>query len=1271
MVDDNKVDMNAVNEAATKYQKTNDAIADSFKKLSLLSNKLDRSYKQSSATALQTTKRSIKAAQQTIFGWENITRAVQGNAKAVKDLDSIQSIAMKKGFKNFTLTAVATKEHSQALKILASDLKKTTEALKDLSDDYSSTASHIDEVSDKIDTLTKNIAENNLKIHEGAENSTALKAANEKLRTEISSYNDLLLESQKRQEHTKRTVAGLSHSYRQQSEELVALNYAMVDTLDKEFKISRETTKLSGGLKSVATVLTTKVQDTIIDKLRYLMSGVGITDGLSQVEDALNSVAVHARKINSISLSLGDASQVGFTRMAKSEVEAQKEISKLTSLSARYKFTSEELMSTLDSLRSSIRMDREGKLTSQALQDMTEEAAVFSRIAGVDLDKTTSMLHTRIKQFGMTAREATIDLQNMRQAITYMTASNKNNTLSMEEMVDIINSASAASQSYIVDTRIMTSALRSAVNQAENLGVAQKQAKDVAMGVGKILSETPEFIKIPAGFNLMETLLGGNATEVLDTLDANTRKQVQGLIDSIDNESLDKFVGAKAIMDLIGTTEAGLDAQSKILEDTILRGGVAAEHIASIYGIENRATAALIAKQMQEAVQQKNEFNTAIDKARDIVAKGIEGSGLSKEEYSSFLATSKKEKMTFSAALIKDMEMVNDAINKTGKADEVRILQLMKENKGLSREQATEKALSEANKSLTDTLELKGLTPKHAKLYTDQYLKGQETAKRIEEEIAKLKLDGVNLQGQAALDNHAEIKRKEQELFNETKVKNIDTLKKMRSPLEAMINDVKRAYKDSDKELSRDINKSIILDTSALLVVAASDSDDQVVDVEKLAELVGIEYSQLTPDFKDEFNRIAESGENYSGELQNLRDTFIDTSDTSKKAADSLQSGLQSPVEAIISHMQDIAGKLGFLGPLTALISGMATAIGAAFFLWQGQRIDIGKILTRMGGMSLGKRGKRGVSKRGKKGGGGGGGGGSGRGRGGGSGGGSGDGGKRKVRSAKDKVIDTSSGGDKKIPTTTKARAKKIPTKARAKRLPATIITKPKKTSKRPISMGSTVSSGLQKRRSAASMTSKGKLGKLGKLASKGAKVMGKLGKFAKAVPILGTAVAAGYAVHAAWDLFDKWREDPSSISPSDKLRMVTELASMVPGIGTAVALGDMTVDATGGYDLVDNVLAKKDAVSKYEAENLRQQSSTNISALAGVSTNFPDATKTSNNTINKSMVRPTTSVDFPSSFSTRVTQQSITPDGALTLKVQGFYDVLAEFYKEAKKSEA
>jgi len=119
-----------------------------------------------------------------------------------------------------------------------------------------------------------------------------------------------------------------------------------------------------------------------------------------------------------------------------------------------------------------------------------------------------------------------------------------------------------------------------------------------------------------------------------------------------------------------------------------------------------------------------------------------------------------------------------------------------------------------------------------------------------------------------------------------------------------------------------------------------------------------------------------------------------------------------------------------------------------------------------------------------------------------------------------------------------------------------------------------------------------GAKGLVGKAAGSAAGLVGKAAnlvrsgaplKLLKGVPLVGTLVGAAVAIPQALKLWEKYKKG-EPISPSDKIKMLTTLGSMIPGIGTAVMMADMAADHTGVYDAIDEALKSKVPVPDLKA---------------------------------------------------------------------------------------
>lgn len=90
--------------------------------------------------------------------------------------------------------------------------------------------------------------------------------------------------------------------------------------------------------------------------------------------------------------------------------------------------------------------------------------------------------------------------------------------------------------------------------------------------------------------------------------------------------------------------------------------------------------------------------------------------------------------------------------------------------------------------------------------------------------------------------------------------------------------------------------------------------------------------------------------------------------------------------------------------------------------------------------------------------------------------------------------------------------------------------------------------------------------------AGTGVKAVGKAGKalkLAKAIPGVGIFAGGAIAISQGWDIYTKWKAG-EPVSASDKAKMTASLGSMIPFIGTAIAISDVTAESTGLYKELD-----------------------------------------------------------------------------------------------------
>ena len=937
---DNTINPDDIKAATTTANDFTDSIEAGLKDV----KKLNRSLAASSLEAdkglrrvLNTLNRMSKSVGPVIREFDKFPEIAKNAEEGVIRFAKGYDAAFYKGNKQAMIAFNVIGKNTFALADLTRQIVKTESRLSALSDNFREVTDEIGDIEKKISDLKTKHDSYNETIKKGG--LVGLSAREEQIKTskEIDHYTSVLQDARDEAENLTRSAASLTEKYREQRDQILETNRALLETAQAERAANREARMMAGGWTAVRAAGEGVMDSKIFDYFKQISSGALIAVGAKKIWDASNAIRDHARATSRIAMSLGDAMErggylTGGGRMGKSLVEASKEMRTLKDLEIRLGYASEDLAEAMNKVRAGIRMDREGRLSSEAIRNLTEEAAYFARVSGMELSDSVDLINTRIKRYGMTSKEAVANLQEMRTVIMQMTAGNRQNTLAMGDMVNIIEAASAASQSYIVDTRIMTGALRAAVNQAEHLGAAQKQAKDVAEGVGKILSGAPDYIKIPAGFDLVNQLMGGDADKMLRTLDTGTRKQVKNIQAALKDGSLDPYVAGKALMDLMGQSEAGIEAQSKHLEQTLLASGsVAAEHIAQQYGIENRATAFIITEMMQDAAKMRTQINDEIDDAR----KQLENrTNLTAEQLRHYEEVANREKKTFATLMVKDTGLINMAIAKSLKADEQSVYELMRKDQ-ISRKEAEEKVLKAAKKELA----LKGLNEEQLKKYQDLYIAGEKRKEAITAQIANKKKDGE-------IKNATEIARLENELkkvATEETIKRTEELSQMLNPVDDMISKLERSYTKSKKKIPLDVQGNVQFDHAALVSMGIKNS-------EQLAQKLGIVYADASDETQDALDRIASEGEGYSGELKSLRNENVAAYQAQLDAADSTKNGIVGPIEKLIQLYQEFYNWIGGSSAFGAVVTGLGSIGLGIWALHRGQKANAVMVTTMMEG---------------------------------------------------------------------------------------------------------------------------------------------------------------------------------------------------------------------------------------------------------------------------------------------------------------------------------
>ena len=961
---------------------------------------------------------------------------------------------------------------------------------------------------------------------------------------------------------------------------IIESNDQIITYIQNQREMNRKMREMQGGVGALSAKMEGLAEAKFWTTFNNLLSGATILTGLAMIGESFTAVANHMDAVRKVTSQLGGQDFPSFTDSLANSTIA---IKSMNSVAFDLGMTFEEVSAIADKVRIGTRFDRQGQLTEAAIAGMTREAATFSKVTGIDAAEAVDMMDVRIKSMGETSAQATGELRLMRVTLSQMAVASSGSNVAMDDMVRLINEASGATQSYVVDTRLMTQALRGAATQALNLGANQKLAQDVAKSVGKTLSKTPDFIEIPAGFNLLSKLLDPDTSkDFLSHYDSATQKQLLLI-----KEGGKSMSGAKAIMQLIG---GGMDAQEeKIKKITAIwekaRTGEEAAVILVEQGLaENELAAMNMLKSYREATRLAKKFGDDNIRSADLVGFSVDNFRES----------------------IKDLE-ASDALDK---------------------------------------LSQMGMSPESAAAF--------QASLKDEASQTKLLLDNKIM-------TQMDINKLEM-LSEKDRAQHLDDMTTLY--LKRVTDPTHKAMADLAKLTSGDITFNA--DAKKLKEEFKKFHAETGMSYEKIAEKVGITdeaaSAQFVKDMKDNRKSQEDINKNYLGRLR-----------AASEKANLAQLGMvdffmmafkNGPIEGLKTVFNEL---FSTNSPIVNGVLGLATVAGGIYALLKGRsflkmfgmlpgRVELGAYEGVLAGVMR-------TGRIGNEGGGGGqlpaGDSGSGKAKGkvqgpprppkpqtrwqkvkGGAG---------KLRKFGGKFGGIASAGMAAISMFglpsfgSEATAEALPKAPEVPKAPTL-----SKFTKAPDIQDPTLSK----------FTKAPDIPKAPLILPKGgAKSAGKLAKFAKmgskslkALPFVGTAIGGYFAYEQALEIYDKFRRG-EPISAADKLKMSMTLGSMIPGIGTFVALADMSADVAGAYDMIDSSAGASSGLDTMMNAGIGAGIGGLLMGPAGMMAGAAFGGRAIGGG----------GGGGPQMLKTSANSQSLSSDGKLTLEIKNFADVLTK----------
>ena len=1080
------------------------------------------------------------------------TKALRSsNATSMMQLQAIKAQGL-----NISATA-------KNLEYLNAKLLDTANSYKDVTKSYISSVQKYNETLQSLDRELKS----------GKINQDQYTESLSKAQVEIDDVREMMV-------NLENDAEGVTKAVLEQRKAFVRHVGALRDEKKAAISVDIEYRKLKGGVEGLAASFEEVGRAKMSEMLSKVEGPAGMTLGVKFLGDAWTNVAEVYRSTNKLAITMGDTNRRSFSNFAKSIMDAQRMAGNMQQNVGRLGYTMEEMNDVVQKIRVGIRFDREGRLGVTAINNLTNETALFARMCNIDLSEAVNMASTRIHQYGMSSEEAISDMTQMRATLLAMSSGIKGTNVPLDDMVKLIDEASQSSQSYIVDARLMTQAMRGAANQAVAMGASKKQAMEITKGMGEVLSKAPEFISLPVGMDLLSQLTGGDSENFLSKFDEATRKQLRDIKKMADEGTVNPYYLAKSLNDVIGSSNAGIEAQldrfSLYLKGDKLDAAITV--LMKGYGIKNVNTAMNIAKMLKTVQEERQMFKddmfdvglllsgqasslediaSSTVKSKTQKIKELENLGLSAKKAEEYL-TKYNEKTDEYLAAEKELAAAR-AVKKDTGGGEARVL-------------AAEKAMAVQRTRMTlQTAEL-AMQPGNAMLRELRKLEGGKTV-AIDAKLSKGQLESIGVKGWKDLGNKLGVGLDE----NKEELQNMYRDGVTASQMDAMhAKDmaVSKAAKEAVEAPENNI-KGIFDRLGYMGPIATT--------IAGLALIIGgpMGLKNLKTAFSWGFGTTLPTAfkaiKGLPGQTSNFVKDFFAKRSLSKaaKVARETSYGKGS------TYVEEGAIQIGKKASEAASTAADAAKKSAEIASKSKEAYGKGSTYVE-DALTLGGK----ASKSGKL--------------------------EETVLKEASKALkaEKTAGFLAKfknlIPNMLKLNKGKLTKGALIASLAATVGAmfwtkdakaaeapeggkpvgpegttegeKPqeeKSSTAPPLAGAAAVGTGagvytLAKMAKAAKLAKAAKAAKIVKTGVVAAKGLKLATKSLKMIPFVGNIVSGAFAINSALELYKKWQKDPKSITPSDKAQMVAELAGMIPYIGNVVAAGDLAMSMSGGYDALD-----------------------------------------------------------------------------------------------------
>ena len=522
-------------------------------------------------------------------------------------------------------------------------------------------------------------------------------------------------------------AVSVEHSLKEQGSELYRLNREMVDhhqrsiNMIKDMRASeREAMRLKGGFSALKAEMLEYADEKLFSWLDRSKALENLKKSVTLLGEGYAKIADQYEINRRLDEQYGRTATFGLKGMGDAFMQAEGNAAAFARTSFRLRMDVKEVAEIggqIQARKLGIFGAKDANEANDNIRMLTDTVASFTRITGVDATTALDALQRRMESTGLSAKDANAELMDMYVTLRQMQGGIEGDVVGLDDMVKLIEQASAASDSYVVDSRLMTQAMRAAANEAERLGGSRKLAMKSAEATGKFVGGGGEVSGKSSVATYMATRrlikdMMVDPTPFLKGMNEQQRRYVEGIMAEVKSGKILEHQAAPLIEKAMGGTDEMTKRKFAELQRMYAKSGMKYSLMAEELGMEESEVRVMY-KSMEDAIENQKRVQGYLD-----------------------VYSKESEKLPLSEFMSKHYESVEDAIKGmkfAGKKEsEVKALkvQMLRKKFNISEKAATEYVEMGGPTAKGDT---KTEAQKRAMLYKafDPSERAKETAQKL------------------------------------------------------------------------------------------------------------------------------------------------------------------------------------------------------------------------------------------------------------------------------------------------------------------------------------------------------------------------------------------------------------------------------------------------------------------------------------------------------------------------------------------------------------